>query len=63
MDIRIGTAGWTIPAPIKGQFMAEGSLLEQYSRRFNCVEINFSFYRDHMDQTYQKWAECYDHNL
>ncbi len=58
MDIRIGTAGWSIPVQSKNQFAAEGSHLERYSRRFNCVEINSSFYRDHLASTYKKWAAC-----
>ena len=48
---RIGTAGWSVP---KG---GEGSQLHRYSARFDCVEINSSFYRPHRPRTYARWAE------
>jgi uncharacterized protein YecE (DUF72 family) len=54
--IRIGTAGWTIPAQLKEEFAGNGTHLERYARTFNCVEINSSFYRDHKPETYSKWA-------
>jgi uncharacterized protein YecE (DUF72 family) len=50
---RIGTAGWSVP---KG-FGAEGSQLQRYSARLNCVEINSSFYRPHRPETYARWAQ------
>jgi uncharacterized protein YecE (DUF72 family) len=52
----IGTAGWTIPAPYKSAFPGEGSHLQRYASRLNCVEINSSFYRPHKRATYKKWA-------
>jgi len=52
----IGTAGWTIPAPYKSAFPGEGSHLQRYASRLNCVEINSSFYRPHKRATYEKWA-------
>ena len=54
--IRIGTAGWTIPAPSRPHFPAEGSQLERYAARLNCAEINSSFYRPHRPATYARWA-------
>jgi uncharacterized protein YecE (DUF72 family) len=54
--IRVGTAGWTIPARVRDRFDAEGSHLERYARRFSCVEINSSFYRPHRPSTYARWA-------
>lgn len=45
----IGTAGWNMPGDV-------GSHLFRYSRVFNCVEINSSFYREHMPRTYERWA-------
>jgi len=52
----IGTAGWSIPAPMAGSFPASGSQLERYSARMTCVEINSSFYRPHRRKTYERWA-------
>ncbi len=53
----VGTAGWSIPALAADSFESEGSHLERYSRMFNCVEINSSFYREHKPSTYAKWAQ------
>lgn len=55
--ITVGTAGWSIPSTAAGQFPADGSHLKRYSRRFNGVEINSSFYRPHRQSTYARWAE------
>ncbi|HYG46877.1 MAG TPA: DUF72 domain-containing protein [Allosphingosinicella sp.] len=55
--IRIGTAGWTIPAGAAGAFPREGSSLERYSARFDCAEINSSFHRSHRPDTWRRWAE------
>ena len=52
----IGTAGWSIPAQYKSAFPYEGSHLQRYASRLNCVEINSSFYRPHKRATYEKWA-------
>jgi uncharacterized protein YecE (DUF72 family) len=54
--VRIGTAGWAIPASEREEFTAEGSVLERYASVFNCVEINSSFYRSHKPETYARWA-------
>ena len=54
--VRIGTAGWSIPANNRSEFSQSGSLLEKYATRFNAVEINSSFYRPHTRRTYEKWA-------
>jgi len=34
----------------------QGSQLERYARLFGAVEINSSFYRPHLPQTYARWA-------
>lgn len=52
----VGTAGWSIPRDYSGSFPEEGSHLSRYSRVFNCVEINSSFYREHLPRTYERWA-------
>jgi uncharacterized protein YecE (DUF72 family) len=52
----IGTAGWAIRADQKALFPDRPSHLARYATRFNCVEINSSFYRPHRPATYAKWA-------
>jgi uncharacterized protein YecE (DUF72 family) len=54
--LRIGTAGWTIPARAAPDFPAAGSSLERYSARFDCAEVNSSFHRSHRAGTWQRWA-------
>lgn len=56
-DIRIGTAGWTIPTRESAAFPGEGSSLERYAARFDCAEINSSFHRSHRPDTWRRWAE------
>lgn len=56
-DIYVGTAGWNIPSSLKEKFLSEGTHLQKYSEKLNCVEINSSFYRDHKFETYQKWSQ------
>jgi uncharacterized protein YecE (DUF72 family) len=55
-EVRVGTAGWTIPAPARECFPREGTQLERYAARFTCSEINSSFYRSHRPSTYERWA-------
>ncbi len=52
----IGTAGWSIRRALSDDFPEEGSQLERYAARMNCVEINSSFYRSHQPKTYERWA-------
>ena len=56
MGIVIGTAGWSIARKDFGAFPADGTGLERYSRVFNGVEVNSSFYRPHRVSTWAKWA-------
>lgn len=56
MDVRIGTAGWSIAAQYKSEFPIAGSALERYAARFSCVEVNSSFYRPHRPSTWTRWA-------
>jgi uncharacterized protein YecE (DUF72 family) len=60
---RIGTAGWSIPSQHAAAFPSIGTHLERYSRTFNCVEINSSFYRSHRLSTWTKWAESVPENF
>jgi uncharacterized protein YecE (DUF72 family) len=52
----IGTASWTIPKFESNAFPIGGTHLERYSKIFNAVEINSSFYKDHLSKSYEKWA-------
>jgi uncharacterized protein YecE (DUF72 family) len=62
---RIGTAGWGIPPVVRAKFPQGAGLsqLQKYSQRFNAVEINSSFYRDHKAQTYARWAATVPHDF
>ncbi|MDE1163765.1 MAG: DUF72 domain-containing protein [Acidobacteriaceae bacterium] len=55
-NVRIGTAGWTIPKEHAARFAAEGSHLERCASALRCVEINSSFHRPHMLKTWERWA-------
>jgi uncharacterized protein YecE (DUF72 family) len=55
--LRIGCAGWSLPAAEATLAFGEGGHLERYARIFDAVEINSSFYRPHRPQTYARWAE------
>jgi uncharacterized protein YecE (DUF72 family) len=54
--IRIGMAGWALPASHRRHFEGEGSHLARYARVFNATEINSCFYRAHLRSTYARWA-------
>jgi uncharacterized protein YecE (DUF72 family) len=56
-DVRIGTAGWSIPRAAACRFDSVGTHLERYSRRLRCAEINSSFHRPHAATTYAKWRD------
>lgn len=55
-ELRIGTAGWSIPAHAAVAFPSEGGSLERYSKRFDAAEINSSFHRSHRPDTWLRWA-------
>ena len=55
--LHIGVAGWAIRREHRELFPTEGTHLQRYSQRFNCVEINSSFYRPHRHATYERWAD------
>ncbi len=56
MDVRIGTAGWGIPARLGAEFPGAASHLERYAGQCTAVEINSSFHRPHRPATYERWA-------
>lgn len=55
-ELRVGTAGWTVPAAVAGAFPTEGTSLERYAAKFRCAEINSSFHRSHRPETWERWA-------
>lgn len=56
-EIRIGCAGWQLRKDQQPQFPGDGTHLQRYAARFDCVEINSSFYREHRPATYARWAD------
>jgi uncharacterized protein YecE (DUF72 family) len=56
-EVRIGTAGWSIPRAAAFRFESAGTHLERYSRILRCAEINSSFHRPHAAATYAKWRD------
>ena len=56
-NLHIGCAGWSLPRVAWPRFPAEGSHLQRYAARLDCVEINSSFYRPHRHDTYRRWAD------
>jgi uncharacterized protein YecE (DUF72 family) len=57
METYIGTAGWCIPKGLRDYFPEGDNLLWRYSRVFNAVEINSSFYKHHKSSTYERWRD------
>jgi uncharacterized protein YecE (DUF72 family) len=55
VDLRIGTAGWSIARAAAARVASEGTHLARYARALRCVEINSSFYRPHRRATYERW--------
>ncbi len=56
-DIRVVTAGWSIPRASASRFHSAGTHLQRYSRWLRCAEINSSFYRPHTAATYAEWRD------
>ncbi len=58
-EIRIGTAGWSIPPGIGAhtdRLSSRESILARYARIHDACEVNSSFHRHHMPATYARWA-------
>lgn len=55
-DVRVGTAGWALPRMWRDRFPPAASNLQRYAARFNCAELNSSFYRQHRRSTYERWG-------
>lgn len=54
--IRVGTAGWATPRAVRDRFPEAESGLARYAGRFDCTEINSTFYRSHRPATYERWV-------
>jgi uncharacterized protein YecE (DUF72 family) len=52
----VGTAAWANPPSERPQ-RGSVSHLVHYSKSFNAVEINSSFYRSHRRETYERWRD------
>lgn len=55
--IYIGCAGWSISSASAALFPDGGTHLMRYASVFPAVEINSSFYRPHLPQTYARWRD------
>jgi uncharacterized protein YecE (DUF72 family) len=51
-----GCASWQLPKVVRDRFPDDGTLLARYGRRLPAVEVNSSFYRQHRQSQYAKWA-------
>ncbi len=56
-EIKIGTAGWSVPRAVAEDFPIEGTGLQRYAARLDCAEINSTFYRPHKPTTYARWRD------
>jgi uncharacterized protein YecE (DUF72 family) len=63
VTIRLGTAGWRAANGAIESTPRPTSHLARYSRIFNAVEINTSFYRPHRRATYERWARSTPDNF
>lgn len=54
--VRIGCAGWSVPAQHGHLFGDAPSHLARYATRFDVVEINSTFHRPHRPPTFERWA-------
>lgn len=55
-EVRIGTAGWSIPGAHAALFPGGGSHLERYARVLPAVELDSTFYHSHRTATYARWS-------
>lgn len=55
-NVRLGTAGWSIPKHFGDYFPGNEPHLVRYAARFPAAEINSSFHKLHRPSTYSRWA-------
>ena len=53
----VGTAGWSIPKPLRDRAPDTGSMLQRYSRVCEATELNSTFYRRHRLSTFERWRD------
>jgi uncharacterized protein YecE (DUF72 family) len=56
-NMRIATAGWSIPRDARETIAASGSSLERYATVLGATEINTTFYRRHRSTTFERWRD------
>jgi uncharacterized protein YecE (DUF72 family) len=54
--IRVGVAGWSVPAAYRA-VEPVSSQLQRYASYFDCVEINSTFHKPHRLTTFARWAD------
>jgi uncharacterized protein YecE (DUF72 family) len=63
----IGTSGWNYPHWAEGVFyprdLSQSKWLEYYTKFFNCVELNVTFYRLVQKKTFQNWYKRTPHDF
>ncbi|WP_294174149.1 DUF72 domain-containing protein [uncultured Sphingomonas sp.] len=57
VQVRIGTAGWSIGAEASPSFPGSGSNLERYAGVLPAAEINSSFHRSHRPASWARWRD------
>ncbi len=58
-----GTDGWAFNKEHSDLFKPAGSTLVKYAQLFNCVELNSSFYKEHLEKAYVRWANTVPSNF
>jgi uncharacterized protein YecE (DUF72 family) len=53
----VGTAGWSLPAPLTHAFPEGASHLARYAQVFAAAEINSTFWRRHRASTFERWRD------
>ena len=55
-EVRIGTAGWSLPRESQHHFPPGASHLVRYAALLPAAEVNSTFHRSHRTTTYERWA-------
>lgn len=56
-EVRVGTAGWTLPRGADPYFPKGQGHLERYAQVLNAVEINSTFYKLPQSGTFERWRD------
>lgn len=57
LPFHVGTAGWQLNSAQRNAIGRGESVLADYARVFDSVEINSTFYRSHRRETFERWAD------